>query len=252
MTTLNATENNTLDLAVIAPAKKATVKKATAKKTVTKKATAKIDNAKQALKDLDIIKNALKVRFDHHLESNNVASKDLMKAIKFFDQSNANIVLENCLNKGFDYSNFTNNLHITVSGENFIAVKVIEKMFRLLQAIAGNAHKLDGYTKAVLFNVANGLLDLTNFEIQQTMSRQVLNERTSERLTDRKVVNQKDSTIGTASTQTSSSRMCLKYLNIADTQKGLKDARLNILTETVNGQLFVSLAKEIFSKFKDQ
>lgn len=235
MTTL-ALELNTVETATTETATKA--KKATAKPKA---------EIRDVTADLAQIQKALDHRFEVHMKENNVASNDIIKAIKFFSkEETALAVLTNCAKKGFDYSRFVNNLHITEKGDTFIAVKVIEKIYRLMQAVAGNAHKLDGYTKAVLFNVAQGLDNMTTFEIQQAMSNQVVNELTADRLSDRKVINRKSSGASTASTQSSSSRMCLLYLDIANTEKGKKDAVLEMKLKTKNGKAFMKLAEELF------
>lgn len=202
---------------------------------------------KQCESDLETIKKAIQVRIDAHGHH----CRDLDIAKKFFDQENAVQVLIKCAELNFDYSRFVQNLHITEKATaNYIAVKVIVKIQCLLQAVSGNAHKLDGYTKAVLFNCAKGLRDLNNFELMRTMTMQLITSDTM-RNSERKIHNRKSSGSSTASTQTSSSRMCLLYLNIAETEKGKKDAILHILENEDNGKAFLDLAKKLFKEFSD-
>lgn len=202
----------------------------------------------KAQADLIAMREALTTRINYNEAFQ--ASKDLEIVRKAIFAENFVTVLANCNKAKLDYSRIITCIAVCEKGDDFIANKVLVKIIQLLQAVAGNAQKLDGYTKAVLFNLANGVNSMTVFEIQQAISRAVVNDNNVHKLSlqERSIKNVKNSSIGTAGSQSSSSRMCLWYLNIAETVKGQKDAPLDILTESNNGKAFVALAEKLFKR----
>jgi hypothetical protein len=201
----------------------------------------------KATADLQILRDGIATRINFN--GTTQKSVDLARVSKTLASDNFVTVLFNCLKQKLDYSKLIENLAVCEKGQDFIANKVLVKIICLMQAIAGNAHNLDGYTKAVLFNLEKGNNDMTVFEIQQAVSRAVVNDNNAHRLcnSERHISNVKDSSIGTSASQSSSSRMCLMYLNIASTVKGKKDAPLTILKETNNGKAFTALSEKLFS-----
>lgn len=107
---------------------------------------------------------------------------------------------------------------------DFVAVKAITKILRAVFAIAqNNAQLLDGYTQAILMNLVRVEM-MNTYECYKACSKSIV---VKDQLTDvstsgKKIVSYMLSAASTASTQTSSTRMMLRMLDICEVKKASK------------------------------
>ena len=111
---------------------------------------------------------------------------------------------------------------------NYIAVKVLLKVLKLASAISTGLHnELDNHTKLIGFQLAK-LQNLTAKSALVTQTKSV----TYNGLDHVQALDYKHTanyTVGTASTQTSSTRMLFNYLGMCEVIKGKKDDTIKVL-----------------------
>ena len=109
--------------------------------------------------------------------------------------------------------------------EYFVAVKVVVKIVNTANAIAKNdPRKLDGYTRTILENLSQ-LDNLTNKSAMVSLSKAI--EYTDDDI-KQKLVSRSACSVGTAGTQTSSTRMMLRSLDICEVLKSKRGDALVI------------------------
>lgn len=125
--------------------------------------------------------------------------------------------------------------------EAFVAVKVVVKIVNTANAIAKNdPRKLDGYTRTILQNLAK-LDNLSNKSAMVSLSRAI--EYTDDDI-KQKLVARSACSVGTAGTQTSSTRMMLRSLDICEVLKSKRgdslvikqNERSQMLFDMINGK----------------
>lgn len=170
---------------------------------------------------VDII-NAMIIRMNDALNGtaqniNKVLISDFQSASKvtFLHQ------IDNLQKQKFDLSNVAEFIKITDKKDsNFCAMYAVEKVFNLLTCLASkNRNALNGYTKAMLVNLLeHGSLTIN--ECKQAVSLEVYAAENRVQLKGaKKIRNLYNSGKSTASTQVSSSRMCLRALNVCNVNK---------------------------------
>lgn len=123
---------------------------------------------------------------------------------------------------------------------DFIAVKVLVKLISTMQALAsGLKSDLDPYTQTIGQNLCNNL-EMTNKSNYVCLSKSVeysALDRTQPLRAKR------DCSVGTASTQASSTRMTLHYLGIVDATKD-RDSDTMKLSDNERSKRFVTIFKK--------
>jgi hypothetical protein len=192
---------------------------------------------------VDII-NALILRMNERLESeaaniNRVflsAHADAAKDTFLFQ-------VDNLQKQGFDLSNVAKFIAITdKSHADFCAMYAVEKVFNLLKCLASkDRNKLNGYTKAMLVNLLEHEV-LTIDECKQAVSLELYSAANrSKALNQKQIRNLYNSGKTTASTQVSSSRMCLRALNVCNVHKGSSKDEITFNSEAQYTQAVLNL-----------
>lgn len=186
---------------------------------------------------------ALKIRLETHEAASGKECKTLRADIKSFEQVSGLAVIDICLKKGLKLDDFVNNINVLdKSDERHIAVKVITKIRQLMKAIAeNNARHLDGYTHSIVRNLLVNK-SLTVFECERCLSTSIVNDGIDTFKLDehKRIVAYKNTAPSTAETQSSSTRMMLKLLDVCETVKGQKDATLSF-KESAHAELFLNM-----------
>ena len=192
---------------------------------------------------VDIL-NALILRMNERLESetaniNRVFLNEHRNATKdtFLYQ------IDNLQKQGFDLSNVAKLLAVTdKSHADFCAIYAVEKIFNLLSCLASkNRNKLNGYTKAMLVNLLEHEI-LTIDECKQAVSLELYSAANrSKSLNQKKIRNLYNSGKSTAGTQVSSSRMCLRALNVCNVHKGSSKDEITFNSEAQYTQAVLNL-----------
>jgi hypothetical protein len=120
---------------------------------------------------------------------------------------------------------------------NYIAVKVLVKIISTLQAIATKLPAdLDPYTRTIGANLCK-LNGISNKSALVCLSKSVEYDALDQ---SQSLTRRYNCSANTAGTQSSSTRMCLKYLGIADVQKG-KRGDVTTLSDNERAKQFVAV-----------
>jgi hypothetical protein len=147
-------------------------------------------------------------------------------------------MLDACYAKGFESINvLPASLNAELGSVAYIQSKTFTKIRRLISTIAQGINALDGYTYALVVNLANlqKPLDLRNSKA--TMSRNIVFDEVAYQAG---VKTLKTCSKGTASSQVSSTRVALAALGLAVINKGQKNAEI-VLTDSDEAQTIVAL-----------
>ena len=197
----------------------------------------------KATKSQTAIVEALKIRLDTHEAASGKECKTLRADIKSFESVSGLAIIDICLKKGLKLDDFIANINVLdKSDDRHIAVKVITKIRQLMKAIAeNNARHLDGYTHSIVRNLLVNK-SLTVFECERCLSTNIVNDGIDTFKLDetKKIIAYKNTAPSTAETQSSSTRMMLKLLDVCTTVKGQKDATLTF-NESAHAELFLNM-----------
>lgn len=115
-----------------------------------------------------------------------------------------------------DLQTLAQNLAVTDKQDSrFIGLKVITKVRQALYSFAVNLRQFDGYTNAILSNLAR-LQELSNKSALVSLSKAIEYHEDEQTADIKRLLN---CSVGTASTQASSTRMMLKALGVCNVQK---------------------------------
>lgn len=192
---------------------------------------------------VDII-NALILRMNERLESETAnINRVFLNEHRNTAKDTFLYQIDNLQKQGFDLSNVAKLLAVTdKSHADFCAIYAVEKIFNLLSCLASkNRNKLNGYTKAMLVNLLEHEI-LTIDECKQAVSLDVYNAANrSKSLNQKKIRNLYNSGKSTAGTQVSSSRMCLRALNVCNVHKGSSKDEITFNSEAQYTQAILNL-----------
>lgn len=109
------------------------------------------------------------------------------------------------------------NARLTVKSDNFIAVKALVKIVKLLTAIGQNLKsEVDPYSRVIIENIID-LNQITNRGALVSLSREIVYDMNE---ASEKIRKRYSCGASTATTQASSTRMMLKHLGICEIEKG--------------------------------
>ena len=192
---------------------------------------------------IDII-NALIVRMNYQFV---IEGKDINSALIREYRSNSSITalqqIDYLHKQKFNLSDIAKLIAITdKSHADFCAIYAIEKIFNLLRCLASkDRNKLNGYTKAMLVNLLEHDV-LTIDECKCAVSRELHQKAYSAKFSGQKQIRLLyNSGKSTAGTQVSSSRMCLKALNVCHVRKGSSKDEITFNSEAQYTQAVLNL-----------
>ena len=155
------------------------------------------------LKAFDRIHTAIMSRIEKAENSN--AAKELQKSNKLFTLHLASVLVK----ENADIENLASVIEITErNDENFFAQKALIKMMKIIQTLSQDLDRLDSYTRNFLTSVLICDGTISNKEIMQGSSKDVVTENLKLRKNARQIA------ISTATTQTSSDRRMLSFAKI--------------------------------------
>ena len=178
--------------------------------------------------------------------NNEVFSADTVKAIKYITASS--VAIDKCIDQPFFKEIQKNLLKVSriadakQDRDNFVAVKVLLKVSRTLCAIGqGFNSELDAHTRILGYQIAK-LLKLTAKSAHVSQCRSIVYDELEEKqvLDYKHCASGKGYTLGTTSTQTSSSRMMFALLGMCDIVKRKKDDTI-VLQDNDRARAFVAL-----------
>lgn len=181
-----------------------------------------MSNAKRAVKSETLQANivkALQSRIDAAPNANQ--ADNLTAERKFFEGSSALAMIEKCKALEIDFQALARKFEIAdKSNSDFVAVYALQKIRKALFALALNSRaSFDKYSNSIIQNLCD-LQDLNTKHTRMSICNAIEFDELEQVRTIKRYHNCSEST---ASTQSSSTRMMLNYLNICAVAKGRKN-----------------------------
>lgn len=184
-------------------------------------------NADKAVRMQALILESIKTRIDNAPSDN--FKKNMNAELSALNGRNALIAIERCIELEIDFEALAKQYAISdARSHDYIAIYAAQKIRKAVFALAcGMTSVFDGYTVAILRNLIK-LQALSNRGSQISLSNKVV---FSEDMQTEAVRSFKMCEPSTASTQASSTRQMLRFMNICNVVKGRKDDSIT-LTES--------------------
>ena len=164
----------------------------------------------------ELVLSALDVRLSN---ADNNAAREYFNGLKRDFTSITQTQINVLESLDLDFSALAEQIKLDKASNTFIAQKAIKKVFETMRALASNSSSyLDKYTFSIVKNL-NTLQKLDNLNMQRSICSKIELDLLAQEQAIKVYHNCSPST---ASTQASSTRMMLQFLNVCNVQKGLK------------------------------
>jgi hypothetical protein len=155
--------------------------------------------------------------------------KNMLAELNQFSGANAKRAIELCIELEIDFNSLARSIAITESrNQDYVAIYALQKVRKAVFALAQKSRAVfDGYSHSIIANIVS-LQALTNKTAQMSICKSI---EFSELEQTQAIRRYKECTPSTASTQASSTRQMLRFLNICTVVKNKKDDSI-ALTES--------------------
>lgn len=176
--------------------------------------------AARAVRAQDALCDAIRNRIAHAANAN--FAKNMNAELKQLSGRNALIAIEKCIALEVDFFEIARCYAITEkSAHDYVAIYAAQKIRKAVFALAcGMSSVFDGYTVAILKNLIK-IENLSNRGSQRSLSRAIVFDKDEQENTIIRAF--KDCAPSTASTQASSTRQMLRFMNVCNVVKNQKD-----------------------------
>lgn len=178
-----------------------------------------------------LLLESVQVRIDNAANAN--FAKNMTAEYRALDGKNALIAIEKCIALEVDFAALATAYAITdKNAHDYVAIYAAQKIRKSLFALAcGMTSVFDGYTNAIMSNLVR-LQSISNRGSQRALSNKVVFD---EDMQTEAVRSFKVCEPSTASTQASSTRQAMRFLNICNVIKSRKDDAMT-LTDSLAAQ----------------
>ncbi|MFT4064304.1 hypothetical protein [Paraburkholderia sp.] len=164
--------------------------------------------------------------------------KNMSAELNQFSGANAKRAIELCIELEIDFESLARSIAITEArNADYVAIYALQKVRKAVFALAQKSRAVfDGYSHSIIHNIVS-LQALTNKTAQMSICKSI---EFSELEQVQAIKRYKECTPSTASTQASSTRQMLRFLNICTVVKNKKDDSI-ALTESKAAQAVQSI-----------
>lgn len=166
-----------------------------------------------------LLLESVQVRIDNAPSAN--FAKNMLAELNALSGRNALIAIEKCVELEVDFESLATAYAIADDkAHDYVAIYAAQKIRKSLFALAtGMTSVFDGYTRSIMQNLVS-LHSLSNRGSQRALSRAIVFD---EAMQTEAVRAYKDCAPSTASTQASSTRQAMRFLNVCNVAKSKKD-----------------------------